>query len=80
MTISVEVDYKELEKHKICTYGGVYLKKFPDESFEIRCCSRFHGGNDLLIVAIPAPSNTACTPTNGAGLQAETISTPAIRG
>lgn len=59
MNVSVKIDYSELEKHKICTYGGVYLKELENGSFEIRCCSRFHGGADLLVVAIPAPSNKA---------------------
>lgn len=59
------MNYKALREHLKCRYGGMYLVELPDESFEVRCCARFHGGSDLLVVAIPAPSNNASTPTDG---------------
>ena len=52
----IEINYDELQKHLICTYGGVYVEKLYDGSFDIRCVARFHGGNNLLILHIP-PQN-----------------------
>ena len=55
------MDYEALREHLICRHGGMYLVELPNGTFEVRCCSRFHGGDDLLVVAIPAPSNKART-------------------
>jgi hypothetical protein len=52
----IDVDYDELKRHLICTYGGVYIDKLDDGSFEIRCVARFHGGDNLLILHVP-PEN-----------------------
>lgn len=53
------MDYVSLRKHLKCRWGGMYLTELADGGFEVRCQSRFHGGSDLLVFAIPAPPNNA---------------------
>lgn len=73
------MNYKAIKEHLMCRYGGMYLVELPDGSFQVRCCSRFHGGRDLLVVAIPAPSNTART-RRGAGSRSKRTKSVAPRG
>lgn len=59
--VEVEADYTEFKNHISCTHGGMYIFDCDDGSFEFRCVSRLHGGDNLLILKVPA-ANTHPAP------------------